>query len=72
MPMYGPQSSDLANALQADRHRYAAQVSRERSERSSRPSTAGAGSGQVVAIFAAAIANARSALARPRPSPSIQ
>jgi hypothetical protein len=70
--MYGPQSSDLANALQADRHRYAAQVSRERSARSSRHSTAGDRSGQVLAIFAAALANARAALVRARPSPSIQ
>jgi hypothetical protein len=70
--MYGPQSSDLANALQADRHRYAAQVSLERSARRSLPSNPRVGGAKVLAMFAAALGNARAALLRPNPSPSIQ
>lgn len=72
MPMYGPQTSDLANALTADRHRQAARVARERSAHRPRLSRRGtASSGQVIsAILGAAIAGLRAALVRPRPSTS--
>jgi hypothetical protein len=70
--MYGPQTSDLANALMADRHRQAAGVARERSARPSRlpqPDTTSRGR-SIAALLGGAVASARLALARPRPSTS--
>ena len=67
--MYGAQSNDLANALMADRHRYAAQVGRERSARRSLPLLPKVRrNGQsITAMLGAAVAGIRLALARPRP-----
>ncbi|HEY8811013.1 MAG TPA: hypothetical protein VIO86_00820 [Candidatus Dormibacteraeota bacterium] len=71
--MHGLQTSDLTNALMADRHRYAAQVARERSaRRSSAPRPRDGRSGwSVIALLGAAAAGARAVLVRPRPSTSI-
>jgi hypothetical protein len=68
--MYGPQTSDLANALMADRQRHAAHAGLERSARRSRTSHGRAlKTGQsITAMLGAAIGSVQLALLRPRPS----
>jgi hypothetical protein len=70
--MYGHQTSDLANALMADRHREATRVARERSARTVRlPRAETLSRGRsIAALLGGAVASARLALARPRPSTS--
>ena len=70
--MHGLQTSDLSNALMADRGRYAAEVARERSaRRSTAPRPRGGMSGwSVSALLGALVMGARALLARPRPSTS--
>jgi hypothetical protein len=68
--MYGPQTSDLAGAMMADRHRQAMQVGRERSARPARlpqPDTRSRGR-SIAALLGGAVASARLALVRVRPS----
>lgn len=72
--MYGPQTSDLANALMAERHRHAAQIGLERSARRSRPSRPGAlrSDQSITAMVGAALAGVRITLFATRPRPSLQ
>jgi hypothetical protein len=70
--MYGPLTSDLTNAVMADRNRYAAHLALEMSALRSRPSKPRARiSGRsVIALLGSVLAGARTALVRPRPSTS--
>jgi len=65
-------TSDLTNAVMADRNRYAAHLALEMSALRSRPSKPRARiSGRsVIALLGSVLAGARTALVRPRPSTS--
>jgi hypothetical protein len=70
--MYGPLTSDLTNAVMADRNRYAAHLALEMSALRSRPSKPRAriGGRSVIALLGSVLAGVRTALVRPRPSTS--
>ena len=71
--MYGPLTSDLTNAVMADRNRYAAHLALEMEALRSRPSKPRARlSGRsIIELLGSVIASARMALAGPGTSTSV-
>jgi hypothetical protein len=70
--MYGPLTSDLANAVMADRNRYAAHLALEMEALRSRPSKPRARirGRSIIGLLGYVLAGARAALSGPRPSTS--
>ena len=71
--MYGPLTSDLTNAVMADRNRYAAHLALEMEALRSRPTKPRARirGRSIIELLGSVIANARMALAGQRPIPSV-
>jgi hypothetical protein len=70
--MYGPLTSDLANAVMADRNRYAAHLALEMEAIRSRPAKPRRiGGRSIIGLLGSVLASARGALIAPRPSTSI-
>ena len=69
--MYGPLTSDLANAVMADRNRYAAHLALEMEAIRSRPAKPGRiGGRSIIGLLGSVLAGARAVLIAPRPSTS--
>jgi hypothetical protein len=71
--MYGPLTSDLANAVMADRNRYAAHLALEMEALRSRPAKPRAriGGRSIIELLGSVIAKVRPAVVGQRPSTSI-
>jgi hypothetical protein len=72
--MYGLQSSELANAVMADRHRSSAQLARNRVPGRTRRSRLWFPKSEqsITAMLGDVLAAGKLALFRPRPAPSLQ